>query len=322
MDRPSVARDIMVTDLITVSPETPVYQGIHLLLSHNITAAPVVDGERRFLGVLSERCCLSVLSIVAGLTVQTGVQTVESKASDFMARKLITFRTDTDVVDAIELMLRNRISGAPVVDDQGQLVGVFSERFSMRALLSMAYDQLPGARVGSYMNTDTARVIPHDLPLLAVAQKFLTTRYRRLPVVDGDRLVGQVSRRDVLRAEHYLTEILQNPLVGLRNADRDVERSDEVESSVRSSLGSGDAQTFMDVNARTVAEETDLLQIAGIFMNTNYRRLPVLHEDRLVGQISRRDVLSALHKQLTSSKRPEQALLYLSALGEPPSFSR
>ncbi|NNL84728.1 MAG: CBS domain-containing protein [Myxococcales bacterium] len=78
----------------------------------------------------------------------------------------------------------------------------------------------------------------------------------------------------------------------------------------------------MDVNARTVAEETDLLQIAGIFMNTNYRRLPVLHEDRLVGQISRRDVLSALHKQLTSSKRPEQALLYLSALGEPPSFSR
>lgn len=312
----------MVTDLITVSPGTPVYEGVNLLLEHRITAAPVVDSENRFLGVLSERCCLSVLSIVADLAVRAGVQTSSSTAADFMVRNLITFREDTDVVDAIALMLRHRISGAPVVDDRDRLLGVFSERFSMRALLAMAYDQIPGARVVSYMNAEPARVIPPDLPLLDVAQKFLTTRYRRLPVVDGERLVGQVSRRDVLRAERHLTDVLQNPLVGLRNADLEVETSDDVGDTVRSSLGSGDAEMFMDVNARTVTEDVDLLQIATIFMNTNYRRLPVLREGRLVGQISRRDMLSALHKILTSSKGPGQALLYLSGSESAPSFNR
>ena len=100
------------------------------------------------------------------------------------------------------------------------------------------------------------------------------------------------------------------------------ERSDDVSDTVRSSLGSGDAEMFMDVNAQTVTEEVDLLQIATIFMNTNYRRLPVLREGQLVGQISRRDVLSALHKLLTSSKGPERALLYLSASESEPSFDR
>ena len=80
----------------------------------------------------------------------------------------------------------------------------------------------------------------------------------------------------------------------------------------------------MDRKARTISEDTDLLSIARIFKSTPYRRLPVLRGRRLVGQISRRDVLAATHGLLVHAPQPGQALLYLSAVvdsGERPSLS-
>ena len=80
----------------------------------------------------------------------------------------------------------------------------------MRVLIAAVYDQLPGTNVGSYMNVDRNRLISDEDSLLDVAHKFQETPYRRLPVLYGEKLGGQVSRRDVLRAEHRLaTEVLE-----------------------------------------------------------------------------------------------------------------
>jgi CBS domain-containing protein len=98
------------------------------------------------------------------------------------------------------MLLRSRISGAPVVGADGTFLGVFSEKCSMQVLLDAAYDSLPSNEVRAFMDTD-ARTIKADTDLLTVAQVFLLTTYRRLPVIDDEgRLIGQVSRRDVLQA--------------------------------------------------------------------------------------------------------------------------
>ena len=121
-------------------------------------------------------------------------------ARDFMVKKLVTLRPDMDVHDAVRLLLKNRISGAPVVDASGRYLGVFSEKCSMHVILDAAYDQLPSNTVAAFMDTE-AQTIGPDTQLLSIAQVFLITNYRRLPVLDEEGyLLGQVSRRDVLRA--------------------------------------------------------------------------------------------------------------------------
>ena len=80
----------------------------------------------------------------------------------------------------------------------GNYLGVFSEKCSMQVLLDAAYDQLPSNNVRMFMDTD-AMTIESDTQLLSMAQVFLLTNYRRLPVLEGGVLIGQVSRRDVMR---------------------------------------------------------------------------------------------------------------------------
>jgi CBS domain-containing protein len=121
-------------------------------------------------------------------------------AKDFMVSRLFTLSPDIDVFDAVRMLLKHRISGAPVVGPQGKYLGVFSERCSMQVLLDAAYESLPTTRVGAFMDTD-ARTIRAETDLLSIAQVFLLTSARRLPVLDDEgRLIGQVSRRDVLKA--------------------------------------------------------------------------------------------------------------------------
>ncbi len=130
-------------------------------------------------------------------------------ARDFMITKLVTLRPEMDVMKAVQLLLKNRISGAPVVDQDNKYLGVFSEKCSMNVLLDAAYEQLPSNEVRVFMDTE-ARTIKPDTHLLSIAQVFLLTYSRRLPVLEEGRLVGQVSRRDVLRVS--LDLLRHNPV--------------------------------------------------------------------------------------------------------------
>lgn len=314
MDQPRTAKDIMVTRLVTVSPESNVFDGIRLLLTSSITGAPVVDPDGTFLGVLSETCCLSVLRLAAELATEAGeVEATAEVARDVMTTKLLTFATDTDAFEAIEQLLRHRVSGAPVVDRQDGFLGVFSERYAMSLLIQSAYEGVPSPRVGAFMNTDAGRIVGEETPVMEIARIFLNKYYRRLPVVRDGRLVGQISRRDLLGRNHNLTPLLR------RYEDRLLEHSGEIVPRGGTAAGGGRLESsavaaFMDREARTVSEDIDLLAIAQIFQQTNARRLPVVRQGRLVGQISRRDVLVAAHALMSVAPKPERALLYLSAV--------
>ena len=121
------------------------------------------------------------------------------KAEDCMVRELVTVRPDTDAYDAIALLLKHRISGMPVVDESGKLVGMLSERDCLKTLLDAQYHNMPTALVKDLMSTEL-RTIGPDMGIVPIAELFLNQKFRRLPVVDKGRLVGQVSRKDVLRA--------------------------------------------------------------------------------------------------------------------------
>ena len=118
---------------------------------------------------------------------------------DYMARTIVTFKPDTDVLDAVHELVTRRIAGAPVVDDSGNLLGMLSEYDCMKVALNAGYHGNWGGPVREFMS-EGVKTVDADMSIIDLAQEFITTRFRRFPVMQGTRLIGQISRRDVLRA--------------------------------------------------------------------------------------------------------------------------
>ena len=117
----------------------------------------------------------------------------------FMDKSFITLTPDMDVYKAIDIMLKGSITGAAVVDNKERLVGVLSEKDCLRTLVHGAYSSLPSGKVSDFMSKDP-ETVHADLDVFSVADKFLHRNYRRLLVIDQEKkLIGQITRRDLLR---------------------------------------------------------------------------------------------------------------------------
>lgn len=124
---------------------------------------------------------------------------------DYMTQSLVTFTRHMDVLDAVYELVTHRIGGAPVVDEAGNLIGVLSEYDCLQVTLNATYYGERGGPVENFMQPEVVTV-DAEMSIVDLAQKFIDTRYRRYPVMEGNRLVGQISRRDVLRALETLSE--------------------------------------------------------------------------------------------------------------------
>lgn len=125
---------------------------------------------------------------------------------DIMATKLVTLSPEMSIQKAIDQLLKHRISGAPVVDDERKLVGILSEKDCLRIFANGAYNNLPGGIVDQYMSKSLT-TIEAETDLFTVADIFFKNSFRRLPVLDEDGLlIGQVSRCDVLAGSRQIWE--------------------------------------------------------------------------------------------------------------------
>ena len=140
-------------------------------------------------------------------------------ASDVMTRDLLSVRPGATVAEAIRTMLDNKISGLPVIDEAGRLVGILTEGDLLRrgetgterqrarwleilmgpGRLAGEYVRTHGRRVEGIMTRDLVSVTP-DTPLREVVELMERRRIKRVPVLDGDLPVGILSRADLLRA--------------------------------------------------------------------------------------------------------------------------
>jgi len=119
--------------------------------------------------------------------------------ADIMATRLVTFTPDMNIHDAIRVLLDQRLSGAPVLDASGALVGVLSKKDGLKIVFSSQYHADRGGPVSDFMSAPV-QTLDADLDLVGAAQHFLDSHFRRFPVLRAGKLVGQVSRCDILRA--------------------------------------------------------------------------------------------------------------------------
>jgi CBS domain-containing protein len=116
-----------------------------------------------------------------------------------MARDLITLMPGDDIHAAVNVLLDERISGAPVVNRKGQLVGVLSKKDCLEIVYSTGYHQDWGGRVEDYMSKEVT-TIESGTDIIKAADIFMGSSFRRFPILENGRITGQISRADLLRA--------------------------------------------------------------------------------------------------------------------------
>ncbi len=119
-------------------------------------------------------------------------------ARDALSRYRIVLRPDEDLLAAIDVLVRKRAQGAPVLNEEGELVGILTEKDCLRLLSNSAYGELAGGRVSDYMSSVKV-TLTADMDLFRVAAAFLQTNFPILPVLERGKLIGRISRLDLLR---------------------------------------------------------------------------------------------------------------------------
>ena len=122
--------------------------------------------------------------------------------SDYMTKKLVTFKAEDSLDLVISQLIKYKISGGPVVNDKNELIGIISETDCIKHISESKYYNMPSDTnntVGKYMVTDVD-TIDKDMNIFDAAFKFISSHRRRFPVVDNGKLIGQLSQKDVLKA--------------------------------------------------------------------------------------------------------------------------
>jgi predicted transcriptional regulator len=121
------------------------------------------------------------------------------KVKDYMNGTKITFTPDMDVLRAIHQLIEFKISGAPVIDHHGNLIGFLSEKDCMQVALNAAYQGEAAGKVSEFMH-EGCKTVDVEASIIDVAETFLTTAFKCLPVVKENRLVGSITRQNILKA--------------------------------------------------------------------------------------------------------------------------
>ena len=121
------------------------------------------------------------------------------KISDYMDTEVPTLGPETPILEAVDFLLNHRVTGAPVVDSAGNLIGIITETDLLKLVTEGIQGEPPtDATVAEFMTTEVITV-PPTVDIYYIAGMFLANKFRRLPVVEGGRIVGAITRYDLLR---------------------------------------------------------------------------------------------------------------------------
>lgn len=127
------------------------------------------------------------------------------KVKDYMSTNLITFKPNQKVYSVVEAIIKNKISGGPVINDKKELVGIISEGDCLKQLSENRYYNMPLEEdIVENRMVKNVETIDGNMDIFDAATKFLNSKIRRFPIVEGGKLIGQISQKDILKAALHL----------------------------------------------------------------------------------------------------------------------
>jgi CBS domain-containing protein len=303
---PDRVADLMTRQVMSVHPDTPVGEIVRMLLERDFRAVPVVDGENRLLGIITngdlvERAGLTarveLLGVLEGPALERELAASGARgrtAADVMTPEPTSVGVDERLERAAHLMAEGQIKRLPVIDGAGHLVGMLSRVDVLRTMgedyhvpaSGEAHISHQSARiVGDLMRTDVPSVAA-DAPLGEVLDAVTSTRLNRAIVVATDgRVLGIVSDQDLL------ARLDPGAATGLMAAlMRRGRLSPEARAAVKTV-----ARDVMRGPVLAVPAETPVGEAAQRMLEARRKVLPITDaEGRLLGVVDRADLLSAV----------------------------
>jgi CBS domain-containing protein len=134
----------------------------------------------------------------------TSISKVEEQilVADYMTTKLITFKPEQSIHDVITTLTKYKISGGPVVNEKNELIGIISETDCIKHIAESKYYNMPMDKNHTVERNMVSEVetIDKNMNIFDAANKFITSKRRRFPIVERGKLIGQISQKDILKA--------------------------------------------------------------------------------------------------------------------------
>lgn len=303
-------RDVMSREVRSVAPDASVAQATEMLIGKAYRALPVVDAQRRVVGILTDGDLLARLDL-PDASLQRALTEAElnrelallrdsgQTVADLMVSPVITVTEDAPIADAVRVMTERGIKRLPVVDHKGQLVGMVSRVDVLRALaqppMREASERTPQpgthAKVADVMLTQV-QTVRSDAKLNKIVELLVSTAERRVVVVDAQRHVlgiitdGDLLKRATADERAGILQALGRRLPGGRRP-------------VTLDVAGRTADEVMTAHPITVTADTPLLQALRLLLQHKIKRLPVVDDEaRLVGLVGRAQILQALAQAL------------------------
>ena len=131
------------------------------------------------------------------------------KARDLMATQALAIDCQGALLDAIDQLIAHQLPAATVVDKDGKLCGMLTEKDCLRILASLTYDPEPGHGIVEKYQSEVACVCDPDMDIFRVAELFLSNHFPVLPVIENDELIGTISRAAMLRGIQLVRSITE-----------------------------------------------------------------------------------------------------------------
>ena len=269
---------IATHDVISVPPTESILGAVETMTKYRFRRLPITDaGTKKLRGIITSG---DVINFMGGgdkyrlVQVRHGgnlLAAINESVRTVMTQKLTTLPTDAHIRDALEIIVSQKIGGFPIVDGEGVLSGILTERDVLRVLAA----ERSTLAVEDVMST-ALKVTAPDCPIRTVTQDMTKYRFRRLPVVSDDVLFGIITATDIMG---YL---------GSRE--------------VFSRLTSGNVSEVTELPVRTLVAgdlftttpEKSVNETAREMLEKNIGALPVIESGRLIGLVTEFDLVRAL----------------------------
>jgi len=258
------AKDVMQYGVATIDKKTSVYQAIALMVKKNVTGLPVVD-ESGLAGLISEKDVLKLLY---------STEFVEGCVGDYMTTKILTFDEEDAIVDVCRCLMQNSFRRVPVMR-QGRLAGIISRADLIKAnkdkFRPRAQQDIPTVCTAMVVAKDVMKsgllTVRTSTPVYEAMEILATRNVTGLPVVDEYmNMLGIISEKDMLK-------LLYDP-------------------DARPGL----VEEYMTAGVIGFEQSTSLFDICDCLINNSFRRVPILDGGKLVGIISRTDIMAYIMK--------------------------